>query len=449
MDRVVQESIRMILEAIYAPWFEKRNRALGFRPNKGVKDAMLAITDAKYTTGLHTAIEGDISAAYDKVNKEKLIQILEKRIKDKKFINLIRDRLDYNYFDMESREHVKPSEGIPQGGIDSPYLFNIYMMEFDEYVHNELQEHLDELNKKITDSKRPPYIKFGQNLKSSRDAKKRRIKKFNKKCASPAGKSLYQSLLHQEIRQLRLKNHRFRKNENYQSNKRLLRLFYTRYADDWIILTNADSQVTQVMKEKIGKWLTEELSASLSDQKTLITDMRKKRSRFLGCELSINKSRVQRVKGINRVTLQKVGGQIIKLHVERQRYIDRLYMKGFCTKDGIPRELGWLVPLEAPVIIERYNAILRGMVNDKAGLVPFHELSRWIYILRYSCIKTLAQKYSTRLGPLHKKYEVMKNGLKTVGFTVSIRFRGEVWKKDWYLLTYRCLKKSTSGLAHD
>jgi retron-type reverse transcriptase len=71
MDRVVQEAIRMSLEAIYEPWFELRTRAFGFRPRKGVQDAIGALTNRYFTTGLHMAIEGDISAAYDKVNTKK------------------------------------------------------------------------------------------------------------------------------------------------------------------------------------------------------------------------------------------------------------------------------------------------------------------------------------------------------------------------------------------
>jgi retron-type reverse transcriptase len=70
MDRVVQTAIKMILEAIYEPWFEKMNRSVGFRPGKSCHHAITAIKSS-YTMGFRTAIEGDVVGAYDRVHKEK------------------------------------------------------------------------------------------------------------------------------------------------------------------------------------------------------------------------------------------------------------------------------------------------------------------------------------------------------------------------------------------
>jgi retron-type reverse transcriptase len=93
MDKVVQAAITMVLEAIYEPWFEKRNRSFGFRTSKGVHDAIYCITSLK-ARGLNMAIEGDIKAAYDKVNRKKLIEILSQKIKDRKFLKLLESRLN-------------------------------------------------------------------------------------------------------------------------------------------------------------------------------------------------------------------------------------------------------------------------------------------------------------------------------------------------------------------
>lgn len=80
MDRVVQEEIRQVLAVIYEPIFDKMHVSFGFRPNRGVYDAIYAITNRKAET-LDKAIEGDIKSAYDKVNKEKIIEILGKKLK--------------------------------------------------------------------------------------------------------------------------------------------------------------------------------------------------------------------------------------------------------------------------------------------------------------------------------------------------------------------------------
>lgn len=145
LDRIVQDAIRMVLDAIYEPWFMKINRSFGFRTKKGTKDAMVALS-SYLTNDLHYAIEGDISGAYDNVNKQKLLDIVAKRIKDRKFMNLLKSRLDYIYEDKKGQ--VKEEKGIPQGGIDSPILWNIYMHEFEEFIHGPLQEKLDELNQR-------------------------------------------------------------------------------------------------------------------------------------------------------------------------------------------------------------------------------------------------------------------------------------------------------------
>ena len=145
MAKVVQKAIYMVLEAIYEPWFDKTNRSFGFRPHKGCHEAIYCLTN-KRNIGMIYAIESDIEGAYNKVKKDKLINILSKRINDRKFLNLIRERLDYQYFVFINNKYVEKKEGIPQGGIDAPYLWNIYMAEFDTYILEHLQNVSSELN---------------------------------------------------------------------------------------------------------------------------------------------------------------------------------------------------------------------------------------------------------------------------------------------------------------
>jgi hypothetical protein len=86
-DRLVQEAIRMILEAIYEFVFEKFNANFGFRPKKGCHHSIAYLKEQG--TGCNTAIEGDVEGAYDNVVHEKLIKILSKRIQDQKFLDLL------------------------------------------------------------------------------------------------------------------------------------------------------------------------------------------------------------------------------------------------------------------------------------------------------------------------------------------------------------------------
>ncbi len=157
MDRVVQQAISMVLQCIYEPWFEKMNRSFGFRPHYGVHDAITAVR-SRLNIGMRTALEGDIESAYDSVNRNKLIKLLRQRIRDDKFLRLIKQRLQYEYIEEETGLRVKPTKGIPQGGTDSPYLFNIYMMSLDIFVLTKIRKYLNSLNQK---SHRPMTSNYG------------------------------------------------------------------------------------------------------------------------------------------------------------------------------------------------------------------------------------------------------------------------------------------------
>jgi retron-type reverse transcriptase len=112
----------MVLTAIWEPDFEKMNRSFGFKPNKSCHDATVAL-ESNSTKGLYRALKGNISAAYDR--KQDALACLVKKINYRKFLNFMKSRLDYDYVDVSNMVRVRPTMGILQGGIDSPYLFNI------------------------------------------------------------------------------------------------------------------------------------------------------------------------------------------------------------------------------------------------------------------------------------------------------------------------------------
>jgi RNA-directed DNA polymerase len=88
-DRIVQEAIRMTLEPIYEADFSKHS--YGFRPNRCTQDAVTYI-GKRLATHQHTygwVIEGDIASFFDTLSHKKLMQLLRKRIKDQKILDLI------------------------------------------------------------------------------------------------------------------------------------------------------------------------------------------------------------------------------------------------------------------------------------------------------------------------------------------------------------------------
>ena len=127
-DKIVQEVIREILEAIYEPIFKDSSH--GFRPNRSCQTALQRIVCT--STGSAWAIEGDLSNFFGTIDHDLLIEILAKRIDDGRLLNLIRKFLKAGY--LEEGKFEETTLGTPQGSVLSPILANIFLHEFDEFM---------------------------------------------------------------------------------------------------------------------------------------------------------------------------------------------------------------------------------------------------------------------------------------------------------------------------
>lgn len=126
-DRLIQQAIAQILSRIYEPLFS--NNSFGFRPRRGAKDA---VTKSKQyiNEGNRWAIDMDLEKFFDKVNHDILMGKLEKKIKDKRLLSLIRKYLKSGI--LINGVSVTSAEGTPQGGPLSPLLANIMLDELDK-----------------------------------------------------------------------------------------------------------------------------------------------------------------------------------------------------------------------------------------------------------------------------------------------------------------------------
>src|SRR6266571_1641185 len=131
-DKLVQEVIRLILEAYYEPQFSDHSH--GFRPQRSCTTALREI---HYNwPGTTWFIEGDISKCFDKLDHELLLETLSEKIHDGRFINLLRKLFDAGY--MEDWTFNETLSGVPQGGIVSPLLANILLDKLDTFVETVL-----------------------------------------------------------------------------------------------------------------------------------------------------------------------------------------------------------------------------------------------------------------------------------------------------------------------
>jgi len=83
------------------------------------------------TQKFYYVIEGDIKSYFDTVHHRKLLSILKKRIADQEIIDLIWKFLKAGV--MEGGLFARTESGVPQGGVISPLLANIYLNEFDKW----------------------------------------------------------------------------------------------------------------------------------------------------------------------------------------------------------------------------------------------------------------------------------------------------------------------------
>ena len=127
LDRTIQQAIAQPISDIYEKVFSEHS--YGFRPNRSCHDAI--IQALKYlNSGYEWVIDIDIEQFFDKVNHDKLIQILREQVNDSGTLNLIRKYLRAGV--MEKGIIKATKTGVPQGGPISVILSNVYLDKLDK-----------------------------------------------------------------------------------------------------------------------------------------------------------------------------------------------------------------------------------------------------------------------------------------------------------------------------
>lgn len=125
-DRVIQMAVKILIEPIFEADF--KNCSYGFRPKRSAKQALNRVF-AACDQRRNWVVDVDIQGYFDNINQEKLMQLVEQRISDRRILKLIRQWLRVGV--MEEGQVRKSELGTPQGGVISPLLANIYLNYFD------------------------------------------------------------------------------------------------------------------------------------------------------------------------------------------------------------------------------------------------------------------------------------------------------------------------------
>ncbi len=130
-DRIVQEALRAMLDPIFESDF--RPDSYGFRKGRRTMDAIAVIMPLFNERAKHFyVIEGDIRSYFDTVHHRKLMRLLRRRIADRDLLDLIWKFLKAGV--MEGPLFARTDAGVPQGGIISPLLANVYLHELDVWA---------------------------------------------------------------------------------------------------------------------------------------------------------------------------------------------------------------------------------------------------------------------------------------------------------------------------
>jgi group II intron reverse transcriptase/maturase len=353
-DKIVQEGMRFLLEMVFEPNFAESS--YGFRPNKGCHSALKDIK--KYCLAVSWYIEGDVEQQFPSIDHDVLMGILESRIKDQAFIDLIYKYLRVGYG--EKPNDINPMRiGVVQGGILSPILSNIYMTPFDEWMRDDL---IPRFTRGETRKRNPEYMK------------KRRL--------------YYKG----EVDTFRDIKSMLGDDQGWK------RVYYFRYADDFIIGVDGNKSDCLEIKDEIKYFLVEKLKLILNEDKTKITHAEKESAKFLGYR--IHKSPIGKM-AIKRNSLGIMTRRTTRplLDAPIDEIIKKLVDKGYAFKDNDkigryrPTRNGKFINLTLEAIIDHYKTVERGILNYYCLASNYGRLAAYVhYILKYSCVLTVCSK---------------------------------------------------------
>ena len=389
-DKLVQEVVRLLLEAIYEGHFEGTSH--GFRPHRSCHTALGMIQ--KSFAGAKWFIEGDIKGFFDNIDHNVLISILRERISDERFLRLIRKFLNAGY--VEDWKYNKTYSGTPQGGIISPMLANIYLDKFDKYI----KEYAVKFRKGDRRSINPEYWRLNN--------KKNWLKKKLQKTSDEQIRKSYLYEIAQLSKQMLSTPHKDAMDADFR------RMQYVRYADDFLISVIGSKSECETIKADITQFMREQLKLELSDEKTLITHAQDK-AKFLGYEIFIRKSdAVKRNKDgvlkrdFNGAVVLTLNSAVIQKKLTEYNALEVRNIDGKDIWWSKPRR--YMTPMKPEDILAQYNAETRGLYNyySLAANVS-KECASFAFIMKMSMFKTLGWKLNTSARKVRQKYQKDKD----------------------------------------
>ena len=437
-DKVVLKAMSKLLVKVFEPEFLNTNH--GFRSKKGTHTALESITK---WSGTKWFIEGDITAFFDSIQHHLLIGILSKKINDKRFLDLCWKAIRVNYVEFPNVNIEKKNViGTPQGSTLSPILANILLHEFDLFMDKLIKESNDSGR---TSKDNPEYKKIHNRISSLRQAF---LPSWKYKPLSEENK---QNRLNEilQLEKLRRQLPSKIKAEGY-------RIYYVRYADDFLIGINGNEVIAKRVRSKIKEFLSSKLNLSLNVSKTKVTSALTSRAYFLGAFIRALTSRTNdqpnrknSVTKFDRKVRARIPQGYVRCFAPIENIVKKLKEQGICkiynfkNRQVIPTRKSSWVFLDNEQIVERYNYLWNGLLNYYSFAYNRAQLNFIQYLLLHSAACTLMNKLRlTSRAKVFKKFGkelvVKQAGL---GQGKEVKFN--------YQTTLKRLEKFNTGKKND
>ena len=379
-DKLAGEVVRLLLEAYYEPVFSGRSH--GFRPGRGCHTALREV--ANTWTGTTWFVEGDIADCFGAFDHDVMIGALSERIHDNRFLRLVRHMLTAGY--LEDWRWGATLSGVPQGGIASPVLSNIYLHKLDVFVETVL---IPEYTRGRLRASNPEYRKVEHAIARARRKGDRG-----------------------EVRSLYRRLHSLPSQDPRDPGYRRLR--YCRYADDTLLGFAGPKAEAEEIKHRLAAFLREDLRLELSPEKTLITHARTQRARFLGYEISVasRAHRTRRPSVTDKRNRRSLNGTVV-LHVPAS--VVKAKSAPYLSR-GKPACRNPMVNDSDYNIVARFGAEYRGIVQYYLLAGDVFRLHRLRWVMETSMLKTLARKHRSTVSKMaarHRAKVATPHGLRT------------------------------------
>lgn len=388
-DKLVQECVRLLLEAVYEDSFAETSH--GFRPNHSCHTALSQVRVC--FPGVKWFVQGDMKGFYDQMNHEVMAGILAERIKDQRFLRLIRKFLRAGY--LEDWQYHCTYSGTPRGGMISPILANIYLDKLDRFM--------EELTKRFDKG----TVRSVRQETCELEVKRGALAKKLRNADSEKEKDRLTAFIHE----IDCKMPAMPCSDSFDA--RFKRFPYVRYADAFLIGVMGSKEDAAAVKEQVKAFATNTLRLKLTDEKMLITHSGKK-VRFLGYDISVRRSSAAKRDQTGRLCRHFSG--TVHLEMPRELMRKRLLEYGAMTiEKTVHGKDSWKAAARSRLknnsdleILDQYNSEIQGFCNYYRIANNAAHASSFSYIMKYSMFKTFAAKYRTSMSRMISRLRIGK-----------------------------------------